>query len=265
MGDALLPVYGAEYIQLTDWKKHGVKLFTFDGDNKVTEEAGWEQWESGIWYSGTGDLLDRAIAGEVYVDAADPILRMDTYRDLEDFWDFGFVQVSTDGGNTWTSIANGYTTDIHDDAAKGNIVANLPGLTSYVLDYVPLEFDLSAYAGQDILIGFRIMTDWATHFYGWEVDNVTVSGVGVDLDIFYPNANYQVSIVFTKYVGKGRAIHTVWDLHVFDAEEIAFAILWSNWADEVVLVVSSVSERGEVDYQFKLNKTPGRRCGNLWF
>ena len=39
-----------------------------------------------------------------------------------------------------------------------------------------MSFDLSAFAGQDILIAFRYMTDWATLFDGWYIDNVYVDG-----------------------------------------------------------------------------------------
>jgi bacillopeptidase F (M6 metalloprotease family) len=39
-----------------------------------------------------------------------------------------------------------------------------------------MSFDLSAYAGQDILVAFRYVTDWATSEAGWYVDNVYVDG-----------------------------------------------------------------------------------------
>jgi bacillopeptidase F (M6 metalloprotease family) len=84
------------------------------------------------------------------------------------------VQVSTDGGQTWNSLANVHTTDVHDPSAHPKVVENLPGLTGSSGDWVTMSFDLSAYAGQDILIAFRYVTDWANVHDGWYIDNVYV-------------------------------------------------------------------------------------------
>jgi len=51
------------------------------------------------WYSGAENLMNVLLLGEAYVDEADPILSFNTYWDIEDYWDFGFVQVSTDTGD----------------------------------------------------------------------------------------------------------------------------------------------------------------------
>ena len=48
-----------------------------------------------VLYSGTGDLLDNLA---IFETIGGGTLTFDTYWDIEDFWDFGFVQVSTDGG-----------------------------------------------------------------------------------------------------------------------------------------------------------------------
>ena len=40
----------------------------------------------------------------------DPTLTFATLYDTEIFWDYAFVQVSTDGGKTYKSLANEHTT-----------------------------------------------------------------------------------------------------------------------------------------------------------
>ncbi len=41
-------------------------------------------------------------------------LTFDALWDAEEGWDFGFVQVSDDGGKTWTSLPTADTTTDHD-------------------------------------------------------------------------------------------------------------------------------------------------------
>jgi Immune inhibitor A peptidase M6 len=144
------------------------------------------------FFSGSGDNFDRSIVHEVSVPNADPTLTFDTLYDTEYFWDFAFVQVSTDGGQTWTSLANENTTSDHDPGAVPAVVAQLPGFTGEsgvaeedqgldpdVATWVPQEFDLSAYAGDDILLGFRYITDPSVSEPGWWVDNVEVGGTQI--------------------------------------------------------------------------------------
>ncbi|MGE5602688.1 MAG: peptidase M6, partial [Nitrososphaerales archaeon] len=135
--------------------------------------------------------------------------------------DFGFVQVSTDGGKTWTSLSNASTTSAHDVNAHPNIIANLPGLTGSTGGaWVPMSYDLSAYAGQDILIGLRYMTDWSTTEAGWFVDNVKVGDTLIsdgtstaafkDLTEILPiNNNFAVTFVGITGTGSGAAYKTL--------------------------------------------------------
>jgi bacillopeptidase F (M6 metalloprotease family) len=130
----------------------------------------WSSNSTVLW-SGSGNLVDN---WAIFEATGGGTLTFDTSYDIEDYWDFGFVQVSTDGGYTWTSLGNAYTTSAHDPGAHPTVVANVPGLTGQSAGWVTMSFDLSAYAG-DILIAFRYVTDWATVYEGWYIDNVYVN------------------------------------------------------------------------------------------
>jgi immune inhibitor A len=104
-----------------------------------------------------------------------------TWYDIEPGWDFGFVQVSADGGATWTSLNLPGTTSAHDPSAMDQIVANLPGFTGASGGWAMKTADLSAYAGQQIQLRFRYMTDWGTTGAGFYVDDITVTGNGAVL------------------------------------------------------------------------------------
>jgi hypothetical protein len=117
-------------------------------------------------YAGTGDDVDRAAVYDVSVPAGTPELSFSARYNIEQGWDFGVVQVSTDGGKTYASLANDDTTTEHDPGAAGDIVAQLPGFSGLQADYATETFDLSAYAGKQIKLSFRYLTDGAENGNG---------------------------------------------------------------------------------------------------
>ena len=98
-----------------------------------------------------------------------------TLYEIEEAWDFGFVQISTDKGTTWTSLANQHTTLYHDPSAHPDVIANLPGFTGKNDGWAEESFDLSAYEGQTILLRFLYVTDWAFTENGFYVDDIIIS------------------------------------------------------------------------------------------
>ncbi|MFN8222652.1 MAG: immune inhibitor A [Gaiellales bacterium] len=134
-------------------------------------------------YSGFGDERDEAIVRQVSVPSgAGAELTFDALWNEEDLWDFGFAQVSTDGGATYASLACTDTTTDHDPGAVPNVVENLPGLTGFSGGFRSQTCSLSAYAGQTVLLAFRAINDPATlgsdpgTAPGFWVDNVRVGG-----------------------------------------------------------------------------------------
>jgi hypothetical protein len=127
-------------------------------------------------FSGSGPNFDRGLVRELTVPASDPTLNFRTRWNTEPLWDFGFVQVSTDGGVTWKSLANADTTREHDPLALPLVVENLPGLTGDSGGWRTESFDLSTYAGQTVLLGFRYITDPGMDLPGWWIDDVVVGG-----------------------------------------------------------------------------------------
>jgi immune inhibitor A len=255
--------YGSDYIVLNDWKRTGKILF--DGDDIAT--YGWTMTADG-WYSGAANLMNTLLFGEAYVDSADPTLELTTYWDIEDFWDFGFVQVSTDGGETWISLENEYTTYDYDPSAHPDIIANLPGLTSWSGfitpdGWVTMEFDLAAYQGETVLIGFRYMTDWFTTYEGWYISDASVSGEALTLTPVYPEADFKVTAIHAFVMGK-CIIYIPVDMWLCDETEWGMT-LGLKKPSYTILIVSNLSEKGFVDYEFKANRLFGRLWCNIGY
>ena len=164
-----------------------IDSITFDGAETLppspvawTVDTTKHDGDAALTTPNTADM-DEAIVRQVSVPATNATLSFETLYGFEEGWDFGFVQVSQDGGETWTSLANENTTTEHDPQAMPWIVDELPGLTGYSGEgdepaWVTETFDLSDYAGEDILLSFRHMTDPVFQEAGWWIDDITVGG-----------------------------------------------------------------------------------------
>ncbi len=138
-----------------------------------------------VLYSGTGDDRDEAIVTPITVPSGSATLTFDALYDLEVGWDFGFVQISTDGGKTYTSIECTDTTSEHDPGAVAEVVEKLPGFTGVSGDtgvWAPQSCSLAAYAGQSVLLSFRVVNDPSVQGNGvlarpgLYIDDVAVNG-----------------------------------------------------------------------------------------
>jgi hypothetical protein len=118
-----------------------------------------------VW-SGDGNSLDVAAVASVAVPTADPTLRFLAKYGAEAGYDYGYVTVSTDGGATYTLIPGDRTTD-------GPLGPAINGTTD---GFEPHSYDLSAYVGQTVLVGFRYVSDGGVNEGGWSLDDITVGG-----------------------------------------------------------------------------------------
>ena len=128
-------------------------------------------------YSGFGNNRDEAIVKKVTVRGGS--LTFDALWNEELGWDFGFVQISTDGGVTYTSIPCTDTTTQTNPDALPTAKANVPGFTGYSGGWKAETCSLSGYSG-DVLLAFRTYNDPATLGEsaavdpGFWVDNVKI-------------------------------------------------------------------------------------------
>jgi immune inhibitor A len=107
---------------------------------------------------------------------------------IEELWDYGFIEVSTDGGSTWTQL------EVRDEA--GNLVSTDEDPNGRLRDYGGLEngltgttggqwrhdwVDLTPYAGTTIGLRLRYATDAAFEEPGWFADDFEVTADGTSV------------------------------------------------------------------------------------
>jgi immune inhibitor A len=168
----------------------GAKIELPDGviELPVQPQGNWQ------WWGGKADLANAMMTSvnPIAIPGGGATLDFDLVYDIEDEWDFLWIQASADGGATWDTLTNENTQCIHDPSWIGGEYgfpedlcgAGLGGFYGWNPawpDYETQTFDLSGYAGQDILIRFWYMTDWGTTYTGAYIDNVAVMADGATL------------------------------------------------------------------------------------
>lgn len=109
--------------------------------------------------------------------AASPQLEFWTRYGIESGWDGGIVQVSTDDGQSWSTITpvGGYPGTL---VNTGNACGIPPGSGAYTgtnLGWTRQQFDLASYAGQAIRLRWRFGTDTEQVDEGWWIDDIRVT------------------------------------------------------------------------------------------
>jgi hypothetical protein len=166
---------GADYVRLREGdgsylRANQLRRLTFDGATAIpgrpvewTVDAAPPGGGPPALYTGAGNELDRTIVRFLAVPAAGAELAFDAQWNVEEDptggWDFTFVQVSSDGGATYQSVACTRSRSDASPFARPVMHANLPGYTAYSGGWRNERCDLSAFAGRSILLAFRHLTD----------------------------------------------------------------------------------------------------------
>ena len=166
-----IPQYAVEYVKLESF--NGPIRVRFSGPSTVPilpEEVGPE----GCWWSNVGDSIDSTLtAGLDFRNVARPALRYEAWYDIEEDWDYAYVQVSTDGGERWQILtAPGMSAENPMGTAFGSgYTGNSGGWTTETLDLAP-------YAGQQVKIRFQYLTDDAIHGPGLCLRSIGIVDAG---------------------------------------------------------------------------------------
>jgi immune inhibitor A len=156
-----------------DGARDGAIIRLPDSEQLVSNLAG-----SGTgWYSSSGDLLDQRVSRSFDLTAATGAVTFSfaSAWDIEQDWDYGFVEFSTDGGATWFTLpdSGGVLTD-QDPNDLGLVTPGVTwGLTGQGSGQ--LSFDLSDYAGATLGVRLRYLTDPAVANPGWHVDDLLLT------------------------------------------------------------------------------------------
>jgi len=109
---------------------------------------------------------------------ASPQLAFQSKFEIEDDWDKGELQVSTNGGGSWTRVPMTYpgsSTHTNDSCGLGTGTT----FTGSQSVFAPFSADLSAWNGQTIRLRWLFSSDSAVEDDGWWIDDVSITDVAI--------------------------------------------------------------------------------------
>ncbi|MCB0036474.1 MAG: immune inhibitor A, partial [Anaerolineales bacterium] len=191
----------------------------------------------------------------------------DVYYDIEAGYDFAYVTLSTDDGQTWASLETPHMQskaagdDPSDSALTNTFYTDLSG------QWLTETVDLSAYAGQHIHLRFEYVTDPILNFGGLAIDNILIPEIG-----FVDDAETNQGWATAGFVHATAAIPQQWHLQLITFEDgvpvireiamnetnsIAFLLSLDNNVDEYpILVVAATAPMTLQPAHYQLNVTP---------
>jgi len=167
--------YGIDYISITCSGEH---TLTFQGS--TSEGPPPTEVHSGkyAYWSNKGDVSDMTLTREFdLTDVSAPVeLSFWTWYDIEEDWDYVFLEASIDGEN-WEILKTPSGTDYD---PSGNSYGW--GYTGATRNWIQESIDLARFAGQKVYIRFEYVTDESTNGEGFLLDDVRVDAINYQSD-----------------------------------------------------------------------------------
>ena len=171
-----LPQFSARYYVWNSPAEGGVLRFA--GDTTVRQVG--EDCAVGptCWWSGRGDGIDSKLTREFDLSGlSDATLEFSIRRDIEEGWDYGYIQASADGGRTWRILKGRHTTG---DNPSGNAYGDgYTGSGGWEGGWEREAIDLTPFAGAPVLVRFEYITDDAVYLDGMLIDDVSIPQLGI--------------------------------------------------------------------------------------
>jgi hypothetical protein len=170
--------YGVDYIQ---FRCDGRYTLTFEGQETVRLLP--ENPYSGkyAYWSNKGDQSDMTLTKEFdFRDVDGPLtLRYWTWYDIEEDYDYLYLEASTDG-DSWTILKTPSGTDENPSGNSYGWAYN--GLSNGDGSWILEEIDISTYAGKKVKLRFEYITDAAVNGEGFLIDDLAIPEIDYAVD-----------------------------------------------------------------------------------
>jgi hypothetical protein len=173
--------FAADYYALAG---DGTVSVSFQGSAEVPLLGAPAASGQSFWYAHRSNYSDMRLTRELDLTAAESAtLEYMVYYDIEHGYDFAYVSISTDGGESWQGLVG--------ERMQSRAAGDDPSQSAYLEDFytgregrwLPERIDLSQHAGQVIQLRFEYVTDPILTFGGFALDNIAVPEIG-----FYDDA-----------------------------------------------------------------------------
>jgi hypothetical protein len=168
--------FGVHYIDLSDLR--GDTTITFAGDTAVDLIGAPPRSGEKMWFApGIDDLDAHLTATFDLTNVPQATLKYAVWYELEEDYDYGYVSVSADGGNTWDILfPTHYTAGEFGPAYNGRSADRSDAVDGWLKQSI----SLNDYVGQSIRVRFDILTDGGITERGFAIDDIAIPELGYE-------------------------------------------------------------------------------------
>ena len=250
-----IPQYATEYVRLE--LPEGPSALSFEGDVEASLLP--VGVNGGCWWSNNGDDIDSTLTARADLRKLErATLDYQVWYAIEEDWDYVYLEVSIDDGQTWQILETAYTSSSNPlSSAFG------PGYTGSSDGWLEESVSLDKWTGQEILLRFQYITDAALHDHGLCLRHLQVTGPSEQAVLveWHPNGFAwtnnlvrQYFMVQVIYEGKGNAANRVLQLELDNSNLGNMTLHPAPEARRVVVAVQSMapSTRMPANYAMRL-------------
>ena len=169
-----IPQYSVEYVELTSIE--GPTRLRFQAPT-VAPLLPIDVGPQGCWWSNSGDSISSTLTRSIDLAGTKrATLTYQVWYNLEEKWDYAYVELSVDGGRTWQILETANT-------SAENPIGNSygPGYTGDSGGWLNESVELSPFAGRsEVLLRFQYVTDDAINGAGVCFREISVAEAGLD-------------------------------------------------------------------------------------
>jgi immune inhibitor A len=178
---AVVSQHGTDYIELEGERP---LTFRFTGSTQVGLVDTSAYSGRYFWWSNRSDdsdmMLTRAFdLSDVGEEASEELtLEFWTWYDIEEDWDYAYVEISADGGESWEILTTPSGTSTNPNGNSFGWAYTGRSGSGSSAEWIQERVDISAYAGQEVQIRFEYITDDAVNRPGFILDDLAIPAIG---------------------------------------------------------------------------------------
>lgn len=171
--------FGVHYIDLSDLR--GPTTITFAGDTAVDLIGSPARSGEQFWFAPGVDDMDAQLTATFDLSGVQQAtLKYAVWYELEEDYDFAYVSVSADGGQTWEILRpSHYSFGDFGEAYNGRSADRSDAVDGWLKQ----SLNLNEYVGQTIQVRFELLTDGGITDRGFAIDDISIPELGYESNV----------------------------------------------------------------------------------